>query len=291
MCLLIVSPGGSVIDRERVREAAWSNTDGFGFAIQTDQRLFVGKGMNVETIMDWFDQIRSIFPSADALFHLRYTTHGKTNRDNCHPFAVAGRDDLVMAHNGILPIDVPKHDPRSDSRIFAEDWLSEWGVDCLNDDGFIAELGEWITYNKLCFLGSRDVLAGGLLIVNEGNGEWDDGCWWSNDSWKPYKPTKLPISTISTLSHATPRLWSWDDDKKEREHPLYVPVDPEQGYAHQWETHSCMHCYGETLVDMGWDAEDVSDRCEFCGACLWCGDFSEFCCQNWDDGVKEVGDI
>lgn len=187
MCLLIVAPAGHTPDRDAIEESARMNDDGFGFAIATpDRGILRGRGMDLDAVCDWYYQLRDMYPQAHSMFHLRMTTHGRTAQDNCHPFLVAGRDDIALGHNGILPIDIPNGDHRSDTRILAEDFFGEWGIRCLDDPQFMDELGLWAKGSKLAILSTTDELDKDFYIVNEDDGHWLDGIWFSNYSYEPY---------------------------------------------------------------------------------------------------------
>ncbi len=217
MCLLIVAPAGHTPDRDAIQESAVMNDDGFGFAIATpDRGMLRGRGMDLDTVCDWYFQLRSLYPQSHSMFHLRMTTHGRTDQSNCHPFLVAGRDDIVLGHNGILPIDVPNGDHRSDTRIFAEEFMAHWGVDCLDDAVFMEELGVWAKGSKLAVLHTTTDLNSEFYIVNEGDGHWADGCWWSNYSYERYTSRYTYKSTGVGKWQATPKD-SADDDAEYQE--------------------------------------------------------------------------
>ena len=132
MCLLCVMEPGSIPTRQQLKNAADSNPHGYGYAFLTEDRIITGRGMDADEVIDRFLRIREGFPNTWAMFHARYTTHGATDKANCHPFRVGGSPDIVIGHNGILPVDVPKHEDRSDTRIFAEDILPDL-VEWLDD--------------------------------------------------------------------------------------------------------------------------------------------------------------
>lgn len=216
MCLLILAKGGATPSKKSLRIAAKANPDGFGFAIiGTDNRIHRFRSMDIEETITAFFEARKRFPKGHAIFHLRITTHGATNIDNCHPFVI--NDDVVMGHNGMLPI--KEENGRSDTRIFAEDWLPEIGVKPLLDDPEgVKELEKFIGYSKLAFLNVGDELDKPFYIINEDMGHWDNGVWYSNSSYK--ETLYLPRDWNKPRHWSTPSIHSsswippyYDDDE------------------------------------------------------------------------------
>lgn len=193
MCLLVFMPEGATASRKSLEQASWYNDDGFGWAIRTKEKILVGKHMDFDKAYDEFMSARSSY-NGDALFHLRITTQGATNLDNCHPFYV-GKDQLsVVAHNGMLPVNDDKTG-RSDTRIFAESLLPKrGGISFLNGEQSLKELEKWADGSKLVFLTANPASKWRYVIVNMADGHWaaddseDKGVWFSNSSYKYGKP-------------------------------------------------------------------------------------------------------
>lgn len=192
MCLLVFMPEGITASKESLENASWYNDDGFGWAIRTPDKILVGKHMDFYKAYEEFTAARSSY-NGDALFHLRITTQGGTNLDNCHPFYV-GKDQLsVVAHNGMLPVDDDKTG-RSDTRIFAESLLPKrGGISFLNGEQSLADLEKWAEGSKLVFLTANPASKWRYVIANMDLGHWgtgaDENVWFSNSSYKYSKPT------------------------------------------------------------------------------------------------------
>ena len=188
MCLLVFMPEGKTATKEALETASWYNDDGFGWAIRTPDKILVGKHMDFEKAYEEFITARSSY-NGDALFHLRITTHGATDLENCHPFYV-GKDSLsVVAHNGMLPVPTTKEDTRSDTRIFAETLLPKrGGIAFLNGKGSLTELEKWAAGSKLVFLTANPASKWRYVIANMEDGDWgkdgNEGVWFSNNSYK-----------------------------------------------------------------------------------------------------------
>lgn len=184
MCLIIVSPPGTVPDFDNLTESTWDNPDGAGWAMRTPNGLEVMRSATqVDKVLDGFLDARDAYPNAWAVWHARLATQGRNLDENTHPFAVPGRP-WVMAHNGVLPLNDGPFDKRdrSDSRILAEDILSEADWDTLLRERYRIE--NWLYGDKVVILSERKERGGPCLILGEEHGMWDaaDGCWYSRHS-------------------------------------------------------------------------------------------------------------
>ena len=182
MCVICYMPAGITPTEDQLDNACLSNPDGFGFIVRTDDGLITGRSMSHDRAVDRFLDLRAKHPQHDAAFHARITTHGKTVIDNNHPFRVGDKRTALM-HNGMLPIDVPKGDDRSDTRVFAEDRLTKMGLAVLDNKKQRRALEKWMTGSKVVIMSVRDDLKRPTYILNEADGLWDDGIWWSNSSY------------------------------------------------------------------------------------------------------------
>ena len=135
---------------EMLKSAEAMNSDGGGVAWIEGKEVVWEKGLHVKTkyIMDLIKDCKIQLP---MIIHFRITTHGGTNDELCHPFAISkenfnkdietsGRDTKgVLFHNGIwsnyddVALDVLKTNPDahlpdsgnlSDSRVMA--WLVQY---------------------------------------------------------------------------------------------------------------------------------------------------------------------
>jgi len=246
MCLLCVINPGVTPTREELYTAAESNPHGFGYAFLTKDKIITGRGMDADEVIERFLRIREGLTDCYAMFHARFTTHGATSKANCHPFRVGGNEDIVLAHNGILPLS--PLDNRSDTRMFAEDWLPSLGVEALDDPVTFAELEKWAG-SKVAVFSLDPRLEKNVYILNEHMGHWKDGVWWSNYSYEPYSASCSPYSKASK-----PR---WYDEIQELEDfsdpydecsfcRLEGQINREYGYC--TNCLSCADCY-EDLAD------------------------------------------
>lgn len=182
MCLLLFKPSGISINPDHFYEAAIANPDGAGLAFHNGKKVVVMKspkwrGREIEREMS---KLRD-YP---VILHFRFATHGKINYDNAHPFQL--NSGYAAAHNGVIcttPYGPAKRD-ESDSRHFMRVRVNP----TLRVTGTITpdDLAEWADEigqsNKLALMSNR----GEVFIVNEKQGHWFDGVWYSNYSYESY---------------------------------------------------------------------------------------------------------
>ena len=182
MCIAIYKPEEKIISKATLQECYSSNPDGAGFMFADDKQLNIEKGF---FSFDSFYNAYKKHQDKKVVIHFRIKTHGEINKTNCHPFAV--NSSLAFVHNGIISgLDGDK--TLSDTIHFNEQILqplvNKWGNLALFQDPMINLLETRIGYSKLIFLDRH----GNHKIMNEHKGEWDDGIWYSNNSYKPYVP-------------------------------------------------------------------------------------------------------
>lgn len=209
MCLLTYFPPGVMPDLDALHNGAYLNDDGHGFAVIADGRIIAERGLYAADMIAAFDIVRREHPDGPALFHSRFATHGDRGVDNCHPFAVGGDERTVLAHNGILPDEVQpaKGDPRSDTRITAEEFLPEFGS--LRHRRTRQRFARWMTRdNKMIILTVNRRYKAPAYILNEPAGIWDDGIWYSNDSYRPLLAPGGAGSSWDRLDRTVERCWA-----------------------------------------------------------------------------------
>lgn len=218
MCLLTFLPAGTFPDPECLHNGATFNDDGHGYAIVDPERarILTGRGMDAREMIDEFVVVRDLYPDGPAMFHSRFATDGSVNLLNVHPFPVGGDSRTVLAHNGVMSIRPGAKDPRSDTRIVAEDYIPKvYGT--LRRRRARLAFERWLTpYNKVVILTVDRRFRESAFILNERSGTWFNGIWYSNDGYLPYggyggytsKPWVLG-SVVESPSRAT-KCWVCD---------------------------------------------------------------------------------
>jgi len=266
MCLLTFIPAGIEVNTVDLRNGADYNPDGFGFAIHCGDHIITGKGMDFETVLEQFVDARSRNKGC-ALFHSRITTHGNTNVENCHPFRVGGDTLTVLGHNGVLPIKVEKSDPRSDTNIFASEYLPNiGGVYALDDPKVFADLEKWSKGSKMVVLTADRHANKDYYILNEKDGHWSEGVWWSNASYT-YEPAVSPYVggwNAYISKHTKYGQYTYD----------YVAVPSDDDWYGDIYMVECPICSHPEVYDLGTD--DVHG-CKWCDSCMYCAKDIKFC--------------
>jgi len=221
MCLAIFKPQNKKVLKHEMENAFDNNDDGAGFAYPHNGKVEIQKGY-----FKFEDFWKAIQPHMDKpmVIHFRWTTHGLTNKDNCHPFRVT--DNLVMIHNGMINgIDINDKD-KSDTRTFVDDYVKP--INKGNPRFIYTEYGNrtlkaCIGSSKLVFLNKK----GESVIVNESAGHWQDGVWYSNDS---YKTIKVRYSNFSSPYYSASHCYSgtYSSTKKSCAKPNEVVGKPKK---------------------------------------------------------------
>lgn len=220
MCMLIVGTAqqirDTVLGTPRLLESIiHRNPDGIGAMFMTRAGLpYAVKRAalpDAEYARAWLD---STLPGngAPCAVHARYATHGKVDRENCHPFELDGG---YFMHNGVLHIDTSADTSKSDTRHYMERYLAGRTQTLLSDHYGRELVGEHIDGNKFAWL-SPD---GHIYVVNRAQGfEWGD-VWFSNTyaldmsiidpTYRVYTTTGDPRAA-KTLSHVAESYYGAD---------------------------------------------------------------------------------
>jgi len=268
MCILICGLSNDIPTLDELNRACMSNPDGFGFSILFEDALGV-RDIETQRSMSSSDLISSFLGSMTRhngsviawMFHARIATHGAVNIDGCHPFAVDGSPRTMLGHNGVLPVRIGAGDWRSDSRVFAEDYISalggarvlgtEVGFDVL--DGFVSGSG-----SKCVILSAEDDHEP-VTILGESLGHWRGDVWFSNRSYTQPASYRI-MGAYSTFG-------ALDD------YETFEPVDVSMMRA-------CVDADCDALVSDEW--------CDACGTCqeCWLGSWDCQCDYSGAEGMQ-----
>ena len=186
MCIVIVKTEKTDIPKKQLKESFDNNRDGSGYLFAMNGNLTIKKGFFVfNDFYDNYSRDMERFNNPISIIHFRITTHGLTNKLNCHPFLV--NDEIGFAHNGMIDF-VDNHKKKSDTMMFRNDILRNMPSEWIFNDSVLKLMEESIGNSKLAFLDRN----GNYRIVNEGLGHWNknDTIWYSNKSYCEVKPAQ-----------------------------------------------------------------------------------------------------
>lgn len=176
MCLAIVKPASAVISSDNLRNGWLANPDGGGYAYVKEGKVVISKGFRkLKDFMAAYteDSIRNA--NSPFLVHFRICSLGEVSDDNTHPYPI---DNGALIHNGTLTGTGARYGTGpSDTKLFSQRYR-----DALSFDFVQKYKPKWDTAlsgSKLCMLYED----GRYQIVNEKDGVWDGGIWYSNRSY------------------------------------------------------------------------------------------------------------
>ncbi len=174
MCLAIMQPKGKLTPTENLRRGFTSNPDGAGFAYvdPATGKVKVVKGlMTYKEFIDEFNKHSKHHETSAFIIHFRIGTSGTKDKDNTHPFNIKGG---ALIHNGVM---FSTYGARSDTRVLAETYANRFTYD--NVEKNKAAVEKALGYNKFAMIYDD----GRTQIINEKEGDWVDGIWYSNTHW------------------------------------------------------------------------------------------------------------
>ena len=186
MCIAILKPKNIEIPEKNLKQSFYANPDGAGFGFFIDEKPHIYKGYFIyESFIDKWNSINRIYDlkSKDVIIHFRIASQGKICVENTHPFL--SNKNSIVAHNGTI-FDLSKNSYRytmkddiSDTRLFIKKYINNLPVDFL-EYKVLRDLVEYrVRKSKLIILTSAK-----WYIINEADGIWDKGIWYSNESYK-----------------------------------------------------------------------------------------------------------
>ena len=211
MCIAIMKSENKKISKATLQRCYESNPDGAGFMFAANKELTVKKGYF--TFKEFYKEYKP-HENKQVLLHFRIKTHGPIDKNNCHPFLV--NSGLGFIHNGIISGygDNKQSDTIDFNKSILQKIVSKHGNMGLFDDPMVELIENVIGYSKLVFLDRH----GNYRIMNEDKGHWNNGVWYSNNSYKKPEPvtytgydwskqgthrTSLPVAAKDSCSLAS----------------------------------------------------------------------------------------
>jgi predicted glutamine amidotransferase len=201
MCLIITGKSSTVRStllntHGLLSDIFTSNPDGIGFMYGSTKGLKVTKTLpkNLGDATAFIQRLPQ--DDREIAIHFRWTTHGKTDMVNCHPYDVIP-GFIAMMHNGILHTGNAADKDKSDTWHFINDYLHSAvsaSPELVYDAGFVAMMEEFIGNNRFVFMNGE----GRMQHVNFDQGIEHDDMWFSNTyAWTPSR--LIPSYKSATL--------------------------------------------------------------------------------------------
>jgi len=150
---------------------------------------------------------------------------------------------LYFCHDGILDIDVPLHSNINDTQIFNNSFMKGLPNNFVQNDTIMALIEYTIgNRNKFVFMDAT----GQFYILNENAGKWDNGAWYSNETYKRQSYTYYPKK--------------WD---------YYAKDKKDEKYSIENDTEYCESCGELHLLD-----DMMHDNYYDMLLCKGCGEFA-----------------
>ena len=243
MCVIVLQPAGQQLSGNKFRNCWTRNKDGGGYSFIHEEKLVLKKGyFDSVAMLDEYRKDLEAHPQSPFLLHFRISTSGVIDEVNSHPHWV--RDDLVMAHNGHVSGYGDK--TKSDTLEFIDLVLQKMPPLWEDDYIQIHLIERYIDGDKIALLRND----GDYTLLNEEDGVWKDGLWFSNNSYEKrkvyktssfYTPTKTNKANKDSTKDIGQAYMSqytacgWDDDDQ------YLGVWDKEGFV-TFLDESCAYC-------------------------------------------------
>lgn len=195
MCVIIYKPSGVKRPTKKILKNCWRrNQDGAGFAyLCNDNTWNVYKGfMSFNKFWKAFRE-HDIQTQHTCIVHFRIKSAGKVTPGSTHPFPITTDVEemqtqeynapSVIFHNGTCG---KGEDDLSDTMLFIRDFIAPMRPHI--EDPAMKKIHDHLIFETH----DRWLITKGNLITRYGNWIEDDGIWYSNMLWKPYKTTIIP---------------------------------------------------------------------------------------------------
>lgn len=183
MCIIAAQQMGSPPLASDILANCWKeNPHGAGYMFCEGGNVVIRKAFfKLEELENSYREDHGRYgQSSPFVLHFRWATHGSKNELNTHPHPVI-TGDVALVHNGVLRVLIPKGEDISDTIAYIREHLSWRTPKQLLGAKMRRRLEDDIGWqNKFVILRGD----GELSIVNEREGEWSAGVWYSNDNYR-----------------------------------------------------------------------------------------------------------
>jgi predicted glutamine amidotransferase len=188
MCLIILTQPSVKLPTKKELQCAWENNPhGAGYSYFMGTLNIIEKELlNFEVFYAMLKKDYKVYGKfSQFLIHFRYATHGLIDDSNCHPFTMI--NGPTMAHNGII-CEMPEHPTKSDTIVFKEYILEKLPTRFWENESIMILLETFLDGSKIVLIHN----AFEFTIINEKLGHWNNGSWFSNDTYEDsYAPYSI----------------------------------------------------------------------------------------------------
>lgn len=181
MCLAIFKKPDGVVTTDQLINGWCGNGDGGGFAYVKDGGVVISKGhMQQSEFLEAYEKAYNDNKGSPFLIHFRIRSMGDMGEGNTHPFAIPSG---ALIHNGTLDGTAAKYgEGPSDTWMFAHKYGKYLNYEHV--EKYKKSWNDVLGFNKMVMLYDD----GRHQIINESTGNWVNGTWFSNYSYKAALP-------------------------------------------------------------------------------------------------------
>ena len=193
MCIIVYKPADKPLPKkETLKQCYDNNPDGAGFMTVKDNKVIISKGY--DDFNKFYKTISRISKKRPLVMHFRISTQGGVSKELTHPYPLCQNYDKMrmlqcvtnigIAHNGIISLT---------SSAYAKDYndtmtfIKEYASLIIKGDSIHTDKTAQVLLQKLCKSKLCIMSRGGVTMI--GDFIEDDGIFYSNDTYKPYKYT------------------------------------------------------------------------------------------------------
>lgn len=173
MCIAILN-NRNKLKKEYLNNCWENNPEGAGLLYNNKGKLTVFKSYNKKEFIKKYSKVREEI-NGKIVLHFRIATSGYEPYVNLHPFLV--NESLGFVHNGIIS---GLGDNQYSDTFYLNETLKKFNHKFLECEATEELICGRINSSKLIFLDNQE----NHKIINEHLGVWDDGDWFSNESYK-----------------------------------------------------------------------------------------------------------
>ena len=281
MCVICYKPKGVAMPSDTTLKTCFeNNSDGAGFMLTYKHQVIIEKGFKTyNAFRDALDKaIKKYGTESPYVLHFRISTQGGCRQDCCHPYPLNAdmnelrklrlKTDIGVAHNGIISLTSSGYKTQvtyNDTMKFITDYLSLIIKDKhYYKDADTIKLIERLCESRLAILdadGHCELIGSGWSL------EIEDGCYYSNGSYKNYKTYKS--YSIFDYEDKFDAYDSWEDYENEIEY-----------FESKYNADTNLYDFDDEFCPLDYDEDHYCDFCSKGSRCQklrdWIDELNEY---------------